>query len=55
MPSYERWDLAEASKVVVARAAVRGATLEIFHELTERVGFVDRAIVAVVANARQSQ
>ena len=51
MPSYERWDLAEASKVVAARAAVRGATLEIFHELSERFGFVDRAIVPVVAEA----
>ena len=51
MPSYERWDLAEASKVVASREAVRGATLEIFHELSERFGFVDRAIVPVVAEA----
>ena len=51
MPSYDKWDLAEASKVVAAHASERGATLEIFHELTGRFGFVDRAIVPVVAEA----
>ncbi len=51
MPSYDRWDLAEASKVVVAFSSEKGATLEIFHELPQRFGFVDRAIVPVVAEA----
>ena len=51
MPEYERWDLIEASKLVAARASERGAAIEIFHDLTERFGFVDRAIVPVLADA----
>jgi formate dehydrogenase subunit gamma len=51
MPGYARWDFAQASDIVAARASEKGATLPIFHDLMERFGYVDRSIVPVVANA----
>ena len=51
MPDYSRWDLAEATEIVKARATEKGATLPIFHDLMERFGHVDRSIVPVVADA----
>ena len=51
MPDYERWDLAQATAVVAARAAEKGAMLPILHDLMERFGYVDQAIVPVVADA----
>lgn len=51
MPVYERWDLAEATKIVAARAGEKGATMPILHDLMERFGHVDRAIVPIVADA----
>lgn len=51
MPAYDRWDAAEAERIVSARAGEKGATLPIFHALMERFGYVDRSIVPVVAEA----
>ena len=51
MPSFERWDLSEASKIVAAQAHEKGATIEILHSLTERFGYVDKEIVPVLAEA----
>lgn len=51
MPKYERWDMAEASRIVAARADEKGATLPILHDLMERFGYVDKAIVPVLADA----
>ena len=51
MPSYDRWDLAEASNIVASRAHEKGAAIEILHDLMARFGYVDRAIVPVLASA----
>ena len=51
MPQVERWNLADASEIVAARAHEKGVALEIFHALTARFGYVDRAIVPVMADA----
>jgi formate dehydrogenase subunit gamma len=51
MPSYEHWDLAEATSIVAAHAQEKGATLPILHDLMERFGYVDKAIVPVLADA----
>ncbi len=51
MPNFDRWDAAEAIRIVEARANEKGATLPIFHDLMERFGYVDRSIVPVVADA----
>ena len=49
MPKYDRWNTAEAEEIVRSRAGERGATLPMFHDLMERFGYVDRAIVPFVA------
>ena len=49
MPNHERWDLAQATAIVAARAGEKGATLPILHDLMERFGHVDQAIVPVIA------
>ena len=51
MPTYERWDLNEATKIVEAGALEKGAVLPIMHDLMARFGYVDRAIVPVLAKA----
>ena len=51
MPRYESWDQGEAATIVAARAHEKGATLPILHDLMERFGYVDRAIVPVLADA----
>ena len=51
MPRYARWDLQDASAVIARFVGVRGATIEIFHALMERFGYVDRAIVPAIAEA----
>ncbi len=51
MPRYERWDLSEATKVVAARAHEKGSAIPIMHDLMERYGYVDRAIVPVLAES----
>ena len=51
MPSYETWDLSEATSVVAARSHEKGAAIPIMHDLMERFGYVDRAIVPVLAEA----
>ena len=50
MPRYARWDLSQATEIVAEHAGVQGATIEIFHALMDRFGYVDRAIVPVVAD-----
>ena len=50
MPRYARWDLSDATEIVAQHAGVKGAAIEIFHALMERFGYVDRAIVPVVAD-----
>ena len=49
MPRFARWDLSEATAIVDAHAGIKGAAIEIFHALMERFGYVDRAIVPIVA------
>jgi len=51
MPGFAQWDIAEASQIVTARAQEKGAALPILHDLMERFGHVDRAIVPVLADA----
>ncbi len=51
MPEYARWDFAQASEIVAARASEKGAAIPIFHDLMEAFGHVDRSIVPVVADA----
>ena len=51
MPDHQRWDPAQAAAIVAARADEKGATLPILHDLMERFGYVDRAIVPVMADA----
>ncbi len=51
MPSYEPWDLSEATSVVAARSHEKGSAIPIMHDLMERFGYVDRAIVPVLAEA----
>ena len=51
MPEYQPWDLAEAANLVTARAREKGATLPILHDLMGRFGYVDKAIVPVIAEA----
>ncbi len=49
MSKYRPWDLAEAAGLVAARAGEKGATLPILHDLMGHYGYVDRAIVPVIA------
>jgi len=51
MPTYQAWDLVEASRIVAERATERGAAIQILHALMERFGHVDKAIVPVLAEA----
>lgn len=51
MPTFERWDLGEATAMVAARAREKGAAIPIMHDLMERYGYVDRGIVPVIAEA----
>ena len=51
MPSYEPWDLSEATSVVAARSHEKGSAIPVMHDLMERFGYVDRAIVPVLAEA----
>ncbi len=51
MPVFERWDLAEATRIVARRSDEKGATLPILHDLMGRFGYVDQAIVPVLADA----
>ena len=51
MPQVDRWNIADASEIVAARAHEKGAALEIFHALMARFGYVDKAIVPVMAEA----
>jgi formate dehydrogenase subunit gamma len=51
MPVFDRWDLGEAARIVQARAKEKGATLPILHDLMARFGYVDKAIVPVLADA----
>ena len=51
MPTFDSWDLGEATRIVEARASEKGAALPILHDLMERFGYVDRAIVPVLADA----
>ena len=51
MPRFERWDLSEATKVVASRAHEKGAAIEILHNLMVRFGYVDKAIVPILAEA----
>ena len=50
MPNHERWDVAQASAIVASRADEKGAMLPILHDLMERFGYVDEAIVPVIAD-----
>ncbi len=49
MPNHEAWHQAEATRIVSGFADQDGATLPILHALQERFGFVDKAIVPVIA------
>ena len=51
MPVFDRWDLGEATRIVEARSREIGATLPILHDLMARFGYVDQAIVPVLADA----
>ena len=51
MPVFDRWDLTEATRIVALRSDEKGATLPILHDLMGRFGYVDRAIVPVLADA----
>lgn len=51
MPVFEPWDAAKAKAIVLARAQEKGAALPIMHDLMEQFGYVDRAIVPVMAEA----
>ena len=51
MPRYEPWDLAQATKVVAARAGEKGATIPILHDLMGRFGHIDKSIVPAIAEA----
>ena len=51
MARHERWNIADATAIVAARAGEKGATLPILHDLMERFGYVDKEIVPVLADA----
>ena len=51
MPQFQPWDLTDASAIVAARTGEKGATLPILHDLMARFGYVDKAIVPVLADA----
>ena len=51
MPVFEPWDLSEATRIVERRSGEKGATLPVLHDLMARFGYVDKAIVPVLADA----
>lgn len=51
MPSYDAWNTGEATAIVASFAGRDGAALPILHALQERFGFIDKAIVPVMAEA----
>ncbi len=51
MPSYEAWDTSVAAEMVESFAGRDGAALPILHALQERFGYIDKAIVPVMADA----
>ena len=50
MSNHEAWHQAEAASIVAGFAGQDGATLPILHALQERFGFVDKAVVPVIAD-----
>jgi formate dehydrogenase subunit gamma len=51
MPSYDAWNTGEATAIVSNLAGIDGAALPILHALQERFGFIDKAIVPIMAEA----
>jgi formate dehydrogenase subunit gamma len=51
MPSYEAWSTDAATEIVASLAGQDGAALPILHALQGRFGYVDKAIVPVMAEA----
>ncbi len=47
---YERWDAARAAEVVERYSALDGATLPILHALQRTFGYVDQAVVPMIAD-----
>jgi formate dehydrogenase subunit gamma len=51
MPSYDAWNTGAATEIIAGFAGRDGAALPILHALQERFGYVDKAIVPVMAEA----
>jgi formate dehydrogenase subunit gamma len=51
MPSYEAWNTGKATEIIAGFAGRDGAALPILHALQECFGYIDKAIVPVMADA----
>lgn len=51
MPHHDAWHQADAAEIVASFAGYDGAALPILHALQERFGYVDKAIVPIMADA----
>jgi formate dehydrogenase subunit gamma len=47
--THETWDPGRAAAVIAAHAALDGATLPILHALQETFGYVDHAVIPMIA------
>ncbi len=48
--TYEPWDASIADEVIARHARLDGATMPILHALQETFGYVDRAVVPMIAD-----
>ena len=48
---YETWDPARAAELIAKHATLDGATLPILHALQETFGYVDHAVIPMLADA----
>lgn len=48
--TYEPWDATVAGQVIARHAHLDGATMPILHALQETFGYVDRAVVPMIAD-----
>lgn len=48
--TYEPWDVSVAGQVIARHAHLDGATMPILHALQETFGYVDRAVVPMIAD-----
>lgn len=51
MPGYAPWDADQATGIIAEHAHREGATLPILHALQETFGYVDGAVVPLIAEA----